>query len=100
MTQTTGSQSVPVVAETHGVHEDVSPEPVSAAGLQVERVLAVCLPVLTLVVVLGFWQVFVVWAAVPSFIFPRLDDTLASLRDHWSSIWSNLQVTLEEAGLG
>lgn len=105
MTQTTSSHAAPVGAETQSGGGDTAAAPMSdeqahGAGRLGDRVLAVGLPVFTLVVVLGFWQVFVVWAAIPPFVFPRLDDTLASLRDHWSAIWSNLLVTLEEAGLG
>lgn len=65
-----------------------------------DRLVAVLLPLLALAAVLIFWQVYVVWDNVPAFIFPRLDDTLASLRDHWSSIWSSLLTTLEEAAAG
>ena len=64
------------------------------------RVLSILLPFVVIVAILAFWQFFVVWAHISSFIFPRLDDTLASLRQHWPDIWSNLQVTLEEAGAG
>lgn len=65
-----------------------------------ERVLTIVLPFGTIVAVLAFWQIFVVSAHIPAFIFPRLDDTLGSLRAHWPEIWSNLLVTLEEAGIG
>ncbi len=58
------------------------------------------LPLLVLVVVLIIWQGFVVWHNVPSFVFPRLDKTWASLQTNWPDIWVNLQITLGEAGLG
>jgi NitT/TauT family transport system permease protein len=73
---------------------------VRRSGAVLDRLLDIVLPLGTLVALLIFWQVFVVWAHISSFIFPRLDDTLASLRDHWPAIWSNLLVTLGEAGLG
>ncbi len=65
-----------------------------------DRLLGVLLPLVAVALVLALWQAFVVWRQVPSFVFPRLDDTLASLRDHWSDIWPALLTTLEEAGLG
>ncbi len=69
-------------------------------GERRDRILSIILPVVTLIVLLAFWQAFVVLAHISSFIFPRLDDTLAALAAHWPDIWSNLLVTLSEAGLG
>ena len=65
-----------------------------------DRALSIVLPLLAVAIILGFWQFFVVWQNVKPFIFPRLDDTLHSLGDHWPDIWSNLLVTLGEAGAG
>jgi NitT/TauT family transport system permease protein len=65
-----------------------------------DRVLGVLLPAITIVALFAIWQGVVVFFHVSSFIFPRLDDTLASLRAHWPTIWSNLQITLQEAAIG
>jgi NitT/TauT family transport system permease protein len=65
-----------------------------------DRGLGMLLPAAALLLVLAFWQFFVVWRNVPSFIFPRLDDTLNSLGSNWPTIWPALLVTLEEAGIG
>jgi len=66
-----------------------------------ERSLSTALPLLALVAVFAFWQIFVVWQSVPSYIFPRLDDTLWSLVNNWNDIIGPyLLNTLQEAGLG
>ena len=67
---------------------------------RLDRILGMALPIAAIAVVLILWQLLVIWLHISSFIFPRLDDTLGALRDHWSDIWSNLLVTLGEAGLG
>ncbi|MDB5074002.1 MAG: putative permease component of transporter [Chloroflexi bacterium] len=65
-----------------------------------DRLLSIVLPLLAVIVVLAFWQFFVIWRKVPPFIFPRLDDTLNSLRTNWPSIWPALFNTLQEAAIG
>jgi len=62
--------------------------------------LDVALPAVAILAIFIFWQVFVVTANVPSFIFPRLDDTLNSLGSNFGDIWSSLLTTLQEAALG
>lgn len=69
-------------------------------GEVLDRILGVVLPALTIAILLILWQVIVVAFHVSSFIFPRVDETLASLGQRWPDIWSNLQVTLFEAGIG
>lgn len=64
------------------------------------RVLTALPPLLVVVALLVIWQEGVSLFHVSSYVFPRLDDTLASLRTHWPDIGPNLLVTLTEAGLG
>lgn len=66
----------------------------------VERALSIVMPLIAIAAVFVFWQFFVVWRHIDAFIFPRLDTTLASLRDNWGHIWSGLLTTLEEAAIG
>ncbi|HWE63805.1 MAG TPA: ABC transporter permease [Chloroflexota bacterium] len=70
------------------------------ASMVRDRVLSIILPLIALAVVFGFWQFFVVWQNIGPYIFPRLDTTLASLRDNWPHIWSSLLITLEETAAG
>lgn len=79
--------------------DSASPAP-ARRGEALDRLSGIFLPILALVVVFAFWQLFVVWRHIPTFVFPRLDDTLASLRTNWPQIWPNLLTTLEEAGIG
>lgn len=65
-----------------------------------DRALGVLLPALTIVVLLILWQAIVVGFHISEFIFPRVDETLASLGQHWPDIWSNLLATLDEAAVG
>lgn len=74
--------------------------PDGRAASIVDRASTIVLPIVALVTVFVFWQFFVIWRHIPSFIFPRLDDTLASMRANWSQIWPNLLTTLYEAGVG
>lgn len=68
--------------------------------LGADRLLSAVLPILALAAIFAFWQGFVIWRHIDAFIFPRLDDTLASLRDHWGTIRNSLLTTLEEAAVG
>ncbi len=65
-----------------------------------DRALNVLLPLLALATLLASWQAAVVGWHISSYVFPRVDTTFASLRDHWPDIWANLLVTLGQAGLG
>ncbi|HXT37250.1 MAG TPA: hypothetical protein VN837_16875, partial [Chloroflexota bacterium] len=58
------------------------------------------LPALALLAIFAFWQAYVVVEHVPTFLFPRLDDTLHSLGDNFGDIWSSLLTTLQEAAWG
>ncbi|HVC79877.1 MAG TPA: ABC transporter permease [Chloroflexota bacterium] len=58
------------------------------------------LPALALLAIFAFWQAYVVVEHVPTFLFPRLDDTLHSLADNFGDIWSSLLTTLQEAAWG
>ncbi len=63
-------------------------------------ILGVLLPILAIAAIFVLWQALVVLFNVPAYVFPRLDVTLGSLRDHWGDIWTNLLMTLTEAGVG
>jgi NitT/TauT family transport system permease protein len=75
-------------------------KPIRATNLLAGVALDIALPALAIVAIFVFWQVYVVAANVPSFIFPRLDDTLNSLGSNFGDIWSSLLTTLQEAALG
>jgi NitT/TauT family transport system permease protein len=62
--------------------------------------LDILLPALAIVAIFVFWQGYVVAEKVPSFIFPRLDDTLNSLGANFGDILLSLETTLQEAVLG
>jgi len=63
-------------------------------------ILGALLPVLAIAAIFVLWQAIVVLFNIPAYVFPRLDTTLGSLRDHWGDIWTNLLTTLTEAGVG
>ncbi|MGH2409188.1 MAG: ABC transporter permease [Chloroflexota bacterium] len=65
-----------------------------------EAALDMLLPALALLAIFVFWQAYVVVEKVPTFLFPRLDDTLHSLADNFGDIWSSLLTTLQEAAWG
>lgn len=65
-----------------------------------DAILGILLPAIAIIAVLVLWQAVTVLFKVPVYVFPRLDSTLGSLRDHWGEIWPNLLTTLEEAGAG
>ena len=62
--------------------------------------LDIVLPALALLAIFAFWQAYVVVERVPTFLFPRLDDTLHSLGNNFGDIWSSLLTTLQEAAWG
>lgn len=94
-------------SDTAGVSADqnVASVRTARAGARARRITAgralnVLLPIIALIALLALWQAAVVYWHVSSFVFPRVDTTLASLRDHWPDIWANLLVTLGQAGIG
>jgi len=94
-----GSDAVGVRGERGAAPARVGGTP-RQRGVAAGRALNVLLPVLSLIALFALWQAAVVNWRISSYVFPRVDTTLASLRDHWPDIWSNLLVTLGQAGIG
>ncbi len=94
-----GSDTVGVRGERGAAPARVGRAP-RRRGLAAGWALNVLLPVLSLIALFGLWQAAVVNWRISSYVFPRVDTTLGSLRDHWPDIWSNLLVTLGQAGIG